>query len=44
MLDAGAIAPDFTLPGTLGEDVILSSYRKRANVLLVFYPLAFTPV
>lgn len=33
----GAPAPDFTLPGTGGQDYTLSSYRGRP-VVLVFYP------
>src|SRR3954449_11306578 len=39
----GAPAPDFTLPSTLGTDVTLSKLRGR-NVLLAFFPLAFTSV
>jgi peroxiredoxin len=39
----GATAPDFTLPSTAGTDVTLSSLRGR-NVLLAFFPLAFTSV
>src|SRR5687768_14546813 len=39
----GAPAPDFTLPSTAGRDVTLSSLRGR-NVLLAFFPLAFTSV
>lgn len=38
----GRPAPDFTLPSTSGQDVRLSSYRGQANVLLAFFPLAFT--
>lgn len=38
----GSIAPDFTLDSTGGEKVTLSSYRGRNNVLLAFFPLAFT--
>ena len=37
----GAQAPDFTLPSTAGSAVTLSSLRGK-NVLLVFFPLAFT--
>ena len=37
----GSAAPDFTLPSTAGVDVTLSS-RKGRNVLLAFFPLAFT--
>jgi glutaredoxin-dependent peroxiredoxin len=39
----GSPAPDFTLPSTSGTDVTLSSLRGR-NVLLAFFPLAFTKV
>ncbi len=37
----GAPAPDFTLPSTAGTDVTLSGLKGR-NVLLAFFPLAFT--
>lgn len=40
----GDSAPDFTLPCTTGEDVTLSSFRGDSNVLLAFFPLAFTGV
>ncbi len=39
----GSPAPDFTLPSTAGSDVTLSTLRGR-NVLLAFFPLAFTSV
>jgi peroxiredoxin len=39
----GTPAPDFTLPSTSGTDVTLSSLRGK-NVLLAFFPLAFTKV
>lgn len=39
----GQPAPDFTLPSTSG-DVTLSSYKGQKNVVLVFYPLDFSPV
>lgn len=38
----GDLAPDFTLPSTSGADVTLSGLRGRQNVLLAFFPLAFT--
>lgn len=41
-LAIGAPAPQFTLPSTSGKDVSLSSFRGRQNVLLAFFPLAFT--
>jgi peroxiredoxin len=39
----GTPAPDFTLPSTAGVDVTLSKLRGK-NVLLAFFPLAFTSV
>jgi peroxiredoxin len=39
----GSVAPDFTLPSTSGSDVTLSQLRGQ-NVLLAFFPLAFTRV
>jgi peroxiredoxin len=39
----GTPAPDFTLPSTSGTDVTLSKLRGK-NVLLAFFPLAFTRV
>lgn len=41
-LRIGDQAPDFTLPSTAGSDVALSGFRGRSNVLLAFFPLAFT--
>ncbi|MGH7594605.1 MAG: redoxin domain-containing protein, partial [Gemmatimonadales bacterium] len=38
----GTAAPDFTLPSTAEADVGLASFRGRRNVLLAFFPLAFT--
>ena len=37
------MAPDFTLPSTIGDKVTLSDYRGKKNVLLLFYPLDFSP-
>jgi peroxiredoxin len=39
----GSPAPDFTLPSTSGSEVTLSRLRGK-NVLLAFFPLAFTSV
>ncbi len=33
----GTPAPDFTLPATMGGDIILSAFRGRADVVLAFY-------
>ncbi len=44
MLDVGAQAPDFTLKDQNGQPVTLSSFRDAKNVLLVFFPLAFTGI
>ena len=39
----GTLAPDFTLQSSARADVTLSDFRGR-NVLLAFFPLAFTGV
>src|SRR5213083_2146620 len=41
-IEEGTLAPDFKLPSTAGTDVVLSSFRGKQNVLLAFFPLAFT--
>ena len=43
-LAVGSQAPDFTLKDQDGQPVTLSSFRGRKNVLLVFFPLAFTGI
>jgi peroxiredoxin len=43
MPSVGSVAPDFTLPSTSGGEVTLSGLRGK-NVLLAFFPLAFTRV
>ncbi len=42
MLEAGATAPDFTLPDQDGNDVSLAELRGQ-TVVLYFYPRADTP-
>ena len=42
-LEVGQLAPDFKLKGAGGQPVSLSEYRNSKNVVLVFYPLAFSP-
>jgi mycoredoxin-dependent peroxiredoxin len=44
VLKIGDTAPDFTLPSTVGEKTSLSDFRGKKNVLLMFYPLDFSPV
>jgi peroxiredoxin (alkyl hydroperoxide reductase subunit C) len=44
ILDVGQAAPDFQLKGPGGQPVTLSEYRGRKHVVLVFFPLAFSPV
>src|SRR5438045_8501083 len=39
---AGDPAPDFTAKSTSGRAVTLSSFKGKKNVLLAFFPLAFT--
>jgi peroxiredoxin len=39
---AGDSAPDFTAKSTSGQTVTLSSFKGKKNVLLAFFPLAFT--
>ncbi len=38
----GSPAPEFSLHSTNGELVTLSQFKGKANVLLAFFPLAFT--
>ena len=44
-LKVGDAAPDFELPGHRGgEKFRLSDLRGKKNVVIVFYPLDWTPV
>jgi len=44
VLDVGTEAPDFTLKDQNGQLVTLSNFRGVKDVLLVFFPLAFTGI
>ncbi|MEY4878458.1 MAG: hypothetical protein RIR72_873, partial [Actinomycetota bacterium] len=41
-ISIGDLAPDFELVNQFGEKVSLSSFRGKRNVVLVFFPFAFT--
>lgn len=43
-LAVGDPAPDFRLPDHTGGYVRLSDFQGESNVVLAFYPLAWTPV
>lgn len=43
-IKVGDAAPDFTLQSTTGENVKLSQFRGKKNVVLSFIPAAWTPV
>jgi peroxiredoxin len=41
-IETGEQAPDFTLQNTEGEKLSLSVFQGEKNVVLLFFPLAFT--
>ncbi len=43
-LSVGAAAPDFSLKDQNQKDVKLSDFKGKKNVVLVFYPLDWSPV
>ncbi len=43
LIAPGASAPDFKLDSHLDTTVTLSEFKGKKNVLLVSYPLDFTP-
>jgi mycoredoxin-dependent peroxiredoxin len=43
-VEVGSQAPDFTLKDYNKQDVTLSSFQGGKNVLLVFYPFAFSGI
>ena len=42
-IKVGDKAPDFTLPSQMGDNVTLSEYSGKKNVVLYFYPKDETP-
>lgn len=38
----GDTAPDFSLPATNGKTVSLAQHKGKSNVVLAFFPKAFT--
>lgn len=42
--EVGTLAPDFTLKDQNNQVVTLSSFRGERNVLVVFYPFAFSGI
>ena len=43
-LQVGDVAPDFELPASGNRIIQLSAFRGKKNVLLAFFPFAFSPV
>jgi peroxiredoxin len=43
-LAIGNAAPDFELVNQHGEKISLSSYKGKKNVVLIFYPFAFSGI
>jgi peroxiredoxin len=43
MITIGERAPDFSLPDHLGRTVTLGQFAGRRHVMLLFYPLDWTP-
>ncbi|MCX6451160.1 MAG: peroxiredoxin [Actinobacteria bacterium] len=43
-LTIGSPVPDFTLKNQFGEDVTLSSFKGNKNVVVLFYPFAFSGI
>jgi len=43
MIAVGEAAPQFSLPDHLGRTITLDQFSGKRNVMLLFYPLDFTP-
>jgi len=44
VIECGMQAPDFELESHQDDRVRLSEYRGKHNVVLAFFPMAWTPV
>lgn len=43
MIEPGTTAPTFTRPDHLGRTVDMAALRGKRHLMLLFYPLDFTP-
>ena len=43
MIEIGSKAPSFALRDQFGREVTLAQFAGRKHLLLLFYPLDFTP-
>ena len=43
MIDTGTKAPGFSLHDHLGRTITLEQFSGKRHVMLLFYPLDFTP-
>ncbi|PJB48550.1 MAG: hypothetical protein CO108_02140 [Deltaproteobacteria bacterium CG_4_9_14_3_um_filter_63_12] len=43
MIEKGAVAPDFDLKDHFMRSFKLSNFKSKKHVMLLFYPLDFTP-
>lgn len=43
MLEVGTQAPDFALNDQFGRTITLSEFAGKNHIMLLFYPLDFTP-
>ena len=43
-INVGELAPDFTLTSHLNKKVTLGKFSGKKNVVIAFFPLAWTPV
>ncbi len=42
-MNVSDIAPGFTLPDQFSRNISLESFKGKQHVMLLFYPLDFTP-